>query len=79
MLALKRMSLRAMAVSMMPILVGVQMEMESRKAELVKFMACYMPDADAWKYAQEAAESMDLALAIKAASVGRPFFLAPRR
>ncbi len=76
---LRRMSLAAMATSMLPIIVGVQIEMESRKADLVKFMACYMPDADAWKYAQEAAESMDLALAIKAASAGHPFHLAPRR
>ena len=79
MLAMKRMSLRAMTVSMMPVLIASQMEMEARKAELVKFMACYMPDADAWQYAQEAAESMDLTLAVRAASIGRPFHLAPRR
>jgi len=76
---LSRMSLHAMAVSMMPILVGVQMEMESRKAELVKLMSCYMSDADAWRYAQEASETVDLALAVKAASAGHPFHLPPRR
>ena len=79
MLAAKRIMPLRMVASMLPALVAWHAEMESRQAELVKFMVYYMPEADAWRYAQEASESMDLTLAIRAASAGCPFHLVLRR
>lgn len=76
---LSMMGRMAILGSILPTLIACQMEMESRKAELAKFMACSMSDADAWRYAAEAAISMDLRLAIHAASRGEPYVLVPRQ